>query len=293
MEIQYKSVNSLEEIANDATALIPAQDYKINLLLAYELPVNELIRNELLDVQDTARQWSAEECPENLYFNHGKYRVGGVENIINELKIKPSSNRALYSLIDQKTIMNSGDNPIPSFMIFQSILDNGILYCNIYLRALEVSKFLRINLEEIRLNIEEISRSTLDFRKVRLTILACRAHHVPNFNSLEKPKLDLMSQYQIMTMIRDNKGEFIRSVEQMANIQTVPSSQSIKYILEIVDGEWRADNKGRIISILSDTVSKIDELVMLRRQHSHHERVSELSHNISESLRTLVGEFSV
>ncbi|WP_323955553.1 hypothetical protein [Aeromonas caviae] len=292
MEIEYKSVTTLEEIANDAAALIPAHDYKINLLLAYELPANDLIRNELLDVQDTARQWSAEQCPENLYFNHGQYRVNGVKNIINELQIKPSSNRAIYSLIDQKTIMDSGDNPIPSFMLFQSILDDGVLYCNIYLRALEVSKFLRINLEEIRLNIEEISRSTLNFQKVKLTILACRAHHVPNFNPLEKPKLDLMSQYQIMTMIRDNRDEFIRNVAQMANIQTVPSSKSIKYILEIVDGEWKAENKGRIKSLLSDTVSKIDELVMLRRQHSHHDRVNELSRNISDTLRVLVGEFS-
>lgn len=292
MEIEYTQVNNLEEIASNALARIEADDYKINFLLSYELNANELIQNSLLDVQEKAQQWAADECPENLYFNHGQYKVGGVENIINELKEKPSSNRALYSLIDQKTIMDSGDNPIPSFMIFQSILENGTLYCNVYFRALEVSNFLRINLEEIRLNIEKIYQSTLAFSKVRLVIFACRAHHVPNFNSLEKPNLDLLSQYQILKMLKDNKEEFIQNIEKMAEVQTVLSSKSIKHIQEIVEGEWQGTNKIRIMSILKDTSLKIDELVALRKLHSHDIRVNSLSSQISNNLRTLAVEFS-
>ncbi|OCH58392.1 hypothetical protein A6D98_17170 [Aliivibrio fischeri] len=292
MEIEYTDASSLETIATDACARIDADAYKINFLLAYELPTQSLIRNALLDVQEKAQQWAADECPENLYFNHGQYKVGGVENIINELKEKPSSNRALYSLIDQKTIMDSGDSPIPSFMIFQSILDNGTLYCNVYLRALEVSKFLRINLEEIRLNIEKISQSTLTFSKVRLVILACRAHHVPNFNSLEKPNLDLMSQYQILKMMKEDRTEFVRNIQQMAEVQTVLSSESIKHIKELIEGEWQETNKPRLISILDSIETKIDELIHLRKQHSHDERVNQLSSQVSDKLRELATEFS-
>ncbi|TGZ32498.1 hypothetical protein EQ875_03902 [Photobacterium damselae subsp. damselae] len=292
MEIQYKEVASLEAIASEACERIAANQYEINLLLAYELPTQAIVEYPLLDVRETAKQWAADVCPDNLYFNHGQYNVGGVDNIINELKEKPSSNRAIYSLIDQSTIMNSGDKPIPSFMIFQSILDDNTLYCNVYLRALEVSKFLRINLEEIRLNISKISASTLRFSKVRLVILACRAHHIPNFNPLEKPKLDLMSQYQIMRMMNDTPEDFIRNLRKMSEVQTVLSSQSIKHILELVEGEWSGINKSRLVSLLKETISLIDELIKLRKQHSHDMRVNSLGADISQKLSTLAEEFS-
>ena len=87
-----------------------------------------------------------------LHINHGSYIGDGLEHIIDELKNKPSSNRALFSLISQKDISKSGDNPIPSFMIFQTCIDDNILYCSVYFRALEVSTFLRINTEEFVLN---------------------------------------------------------------------------------------------------------------------------------------------
>ncbi|WP_241006683.1 hypothetical protein [Serratia liquefaciens] len=114
--IEYKPISSLESIASDACSSINPDEYKINLILSYEISTASLIENVLSDVHQLAKQWSADECPQNLYFNHGQYKVGGVDNIISELKEKPSSNRALYSLINQETIMNSGDNPIPSFL---------------------------------------------------------------------------------------------------------------------------------------------------------------------------------
>jgi hypothetical protein len=292
LELEYKQTASLETIASDACAAIEANGYKINLLLSYELPAQDLVRNALSDVQEKAQQWSADKCPENLYFNHGQFKVDGVDNIINELKEKPSSNRALYSLIDQKTIMESGDSPIPSFMLFQSILDDETLYCNVYLRALEVSTFLRINLEEIRLNIEKIARSSLSFTTVRLVILACRAHHVPNFNPLEKPNLDLMSQYQILSMMKDDRPTFIRNVEQMAEVQTVLSSTSIQHILELVEGEWNQANKPRLISLLKQAIGYIKQLEEFRKQHSHDDRLKELSSLISNNLKLIAEEFA-
>ncbi|HBJ0691097.1 TPA: hypothetical protein N8095_004045 [Escherichia coli] len=289
--IEYKKISSLESIASDACSSIKPDEYKINLILAYEISTASLIENVLSDVHQLAEQWSADECPKNLYFNHGQYKVGGVDNIINELKEKPSSNRALYSLINQETIMNSGDDPIPSFMLFQCVLEHRVLYCNVYLRALEVSKFLRINLEEIRINIEKISNSSLSFDSVRLVIFACRAHHVPNFNPLEKPKLDLLSQYQMLTMLKHDRSELARALEQMAGVQTVIKSKSLCDLYEIVNGEWSESNKQLLLSLLGNTIEEIEELHAIRKQHSHHERVSALNSSISKKLNNIAREF--
>ncbi|NOE59980.1 hypothetical protein GU261_07435 [Vibrio cholerae] len=66
MEIQYKKVLSLEAIASEACERIAANQYGINLLLAYELPTQTIVENPLLDVQETAKQWAADVCPDNL-----------------------------------------------------------------------------------------------------------------------------------------------------------------------------------------------------------------------------------
>jgi hypothetical protein len=197
----------------------------------------------------------------------------------------------IFTLVTKKLLLMKG-SWLKLYLTTLKNTEDGTLYCNVYLRALEVSKFLRINLEEIRLNIEKISQSTLSFSKVRLVILACRAHHVPNFNPLEKPKLDLMSQYQILKMMNDNRAEFIRYIEQMAEVQTVLTSKSIQLILELVEGEWKGGNKLRLESVLRDTIAQIDELVVLRKQHSHHERLRLLGASISDKFRVLVEEIS-
>jgi thymidylate synthase len=88
--------------------------------------------------------------PPSLYINHGEYITSdGIVHIINELKLKQTSNRALLSLINQEDIIGSGDNPIPSFMVLQFSLEGEELYVTTYFRALEVANFLNVNLEEI------------------------------------------------------------------------------------------------------------------------------------------------
>jgi thymidylate synthase len=291
-EIEYKKVDALEEVATEACAAIRENDYRINMLLAYELSADNLIKNKLMDVHNKAVEWDADECPKNLYFNHGQFKVGAVDNIVSELKKKNSSNRALYSLIDQETIMDSGDKPIPSFMIFQSILDGEVLYCNVYFRALEVSNFLRINLEEIRLNIESIGKSSLNFTTVRLSILSCRAHHVPNFNALERPKLDLLSPVKLCLMLQKDKSSVVPLIREMAEVRTSLNSESIGYILDYVEGEWQGSNKNKLVDMLKKTIENIDELELLRREHSHHDRLDSLTLSVSGSLKSIAEEVS-
>lgn len=61
--IEYKKISSLESIASDACSSIKPDEYKINLILAYEISTTSLIENVLSDVHQLAEQWSADECP--------------------------------------------------------------------------------------------------------------------------------------------------------------------------------------------------------------------------------------
>jgi hypothetical protein len=95
-----------------------------------------------------------------------------------------------------------------------------------------------------------------------------------------------------MKMMNDDRENFIRNLRKMSEVHTVLNSQSIKHILELVEGEWPEANKIRLVSLLKETISSIDELIKLRKQHSHDTRVSSLGAEISQKLRSLAEEFA-
>lgn len=99
--------------------------------------------------------------------NDGR-RINGYEHVINELKQKQTSRRALISLISTEHIVNSGDSPIPSYMLSQFQICNDTLYVTEYFRAMEVQNFYPINLGETYLFINDLIRSLPDIKKIML-----------------------------------------------------------------------------------------------------------------------------
>jgi hypothetical protein len=175
----------------------------INYIASAELSSNSIRNEPIPGVTEKAKKWAQETVPEELIINHGSFIGEGMEHVISELDRKPDGNRALYSLINQENIIGKGDRPIPSFMVFQCVVVEKILYCTAYFRALEVSNFLRINLEEMRLNICRIL-DTVNVGKVRLSIFTFSAYNNPEQIPLEKCELDRLSSLDLADRFDDN-----------------------------------------------------------------------------------------
>ncbi|TFH88464.1 hypothetical protein EQG41_01090 [Billgrantia azerbaijanica] len=292
MDVSYRKVASLEEVAAVACEAVPPGNYVINFFTAFHITLKQLQATPLRDVESDARDWSSPNCPQHLYFNHGQYIKGGVEYIGEELKRKPSSNRALYSLINQSDVINSEDNPIPSFMIFQTTLKEGCLYCTVYFRALEVSKFLRINLEEIRQNILQLKSVSVSFDSVKVLIIGFRAHHTIGFNPLVKPEIDQLSSLDILNILETDKLKMRSLLMEKSDATTVIDTTSLKSMLECIQKrDLHFPNQSRLISLLEEAVFKSEELMGLRKLHSHSEEVTELTARLSNVLKELSQEF--
>lgn len=297
MEIEYKKISDLEIIATDANSAIPDNNYKFNSYLAYEIDVNNLINGELSDVSDEAKMWAAGSCPEELYINHGSYIQDGMKHIIEELKHKPSSNRALFSLISQHHILNSGDDPIPSFMLLQTNIKDDILYCTTYFRAIEVSVFLRINLEEIRQKLAEIYHSIPNFKIVRLVIFSFRAYKNSSINPLRKAKIDLLTPIKIYKLLRCNPamlGDLLREKAKQSTVIYTASLEALREALSEYDPV--KENKDKydiniVKNFLDSAIKTSKELKKLRKLHSHHELISEITDNLSKKLNDIAKEF--
>jgi hypothetical protein len=294
-DIKYTKVDSLESLADEVNLKAKDSEGIHNLVVTCSISADNLKSNSLLDVTDDAKKWIDVECPDDLHINHGQYVKGGMEHIITELKSKPSSNRALYSLISQDHISLSGDKPIPSFLIFQTKWVGSELYASVYLRALETHRFLRINLEEIRLRLVQILESVNQIKSVNLCIHSFYAYCNTSIVPLIKPKIDLLNSPTMGKILRLEPQNMFKLLEEKSNNSTVVDLTAIQMIKDIIvaDPPDRLDSdKEHILLMLDDCIKKGNILKTRRETTSHCEDLEKISTDFSSSLLELAKRLS-
>ena len=296
---EYKNITSFEEIIKLSKSEIVSDEYKMNFNIKVEFDI-DLIENSLNDVHDLAVDFQNPKCPDNLHMNHGEHihkKNDGIQNIIDELKNKKNSNRAIISLINQEDIVGSGDNPIPSFMILQfSIENNNTLYLTLYFRALEVSKFLRINIEEIRIIIENIKTEIVNIDKVFLNIIAFRAYVEEDINPLQRAELDLLISKKIFGILKKEPKELIKLLEEKKTSSTIIEYKSYQDIIEWMEDTDSADDihkgimKPIIKKLFKDIVEISIEIEDIRTKSSHSHDINSKQCNYKDKLDELIKE---
>lgn len=149
-----------------------------------------------------AEMWEAPQLDQDvLYFNHGTFfsteqYPSGIDYIIHEFGEKTTSNRAVLSTINSKGISKTAsDALLPSLLSIQAgfDLDQTTLHIVMNLRALEASRFLKINICEALLLSRQI-HSKYPFKKIEVEISAFRVQIVAQFGCFLKAKLDTLAQ---------------------------------------------------------------------------------------------------
>jgi len=275
--------NVLYELRDEAVKEL-SNGHRFNWKLERVFDASDLKEMELFDVADEAAKWRLLVAPVELYFSHRQYYGDGVQHIVRELKDKPTSNRALYSLLGQNVISGSGDEPIPSFMSLQCQIEGDTLYCTCCFRALEVGKFLLVNLEEIRQTLVEIQMGVPHFSKVHLTIFAFHAYVDANRRPLTKPEIEVISSIQLLTLL--TKGAKVQPVSKLSalldelseTLSAVSSKplQSLEDILRVDTPGIALDDKllkrkAQLLDALPRAIKAADDLAQLRKSASRGE----------------------
>ena len=251
------TVRSIDQITRNAVVQCKNSNPAHNLLLQHEFAAGLLDEHLPLHIEELAAKWQDKKTPRDLHINHGAFihkHGDGIIHIVEELRLKGDSNRALWSLISMDDIVGSGDVALPSFLILQFALLKETLLCTAYFRALEVARFLPINLGEIFLVMRRIRNAFPQIKRVKLTIHAFRAYVSENFDCLTVSSLDLQKPGRIAARLqkrdlnqvrawlfekmRESTVVLTRAVEEMHNyLLTAPkdirSSYSSKFITEL------------------------------------------------------------
>lgn len=208
-------LENLYDLWKKANEACPKGESVSNLILNGKFPVSELSSPWINLRKEKAREWQSNPKPDNLKFSHGEYinnfQSGkfktGVEFLIAELKQKPDSNRACWSLLTMHELVNTAtDRSIPSFMALQVglSLETKTILLTSYYRAQEVHKFLYINMAEACLVIEQILSSLgYPITHFELTIHAFHAYQDEGASSLEKADIDTLTGIAISMNLAD------------------------------------------------------------------------------------------
>lgn len=213
------------------------------------------------DYSTLAENWQSDSCPQILYFSHGQQyynqerKEPGISYIIDTLKTKPTSSRAVLSTISMKDIDGTEDYFLPSLMVIQFGFDSqntDTLMITIYLRALEASRFLKINICEI-LHLAKQVRKQLPFEYLDVNINAFRVQIEEEFSCFIKSELDRLATDEL----------------QKRDIQEYVRCKDYKKIISLLEGKYK-HTETVVVSQGIDELIKSIEWVNSRTELEHY-----------------------
>ncbi|OBZ07550.1 hypothetical protein A8L34_25795 [Bacillus sp. FJAT-27264] len=295
--IEYSPIENFQQIIDMSKSLIHGEKYRYNFMIGVSFDIRLVQRVQIQSHLSWAEKFQQINKPDDLYVNHGEY-IGdeGIRFVIEELKRKPKSNRAMISLISQQHIVRSGDDPIPSFNIVQFGIEDKQLYITVYFRALEVSTFLKINLEEIRLITHQIQMAIRGLEQVNLLIHSFRGYILEDINTLVRPKIEQLKETHLLRILETDIPKLLSMLrEKHATYSTVVDNQSLYSIKanltdEIVNQNINPRLKDRyVLDQLDECISLDERLKELRKGTSHDAELDETHRQFKDSLEKLIG----
>jgi thymidylate synthase/predicted MPP superfamily phosphohydrolase len=300
---QY-SGSSLKEtydrVVLDIKRLDCIHNLKMNIATKYELFEKEL-RDSFSDFVEIAKDWQENMVPESLYYNHGQYMqskgIWGIDYIIDELKNKATSSRAIIPLINFDDVVDSGDQFLPSLDIMQFGFSDDMkskIFVTIYLRALEVNHFLKINLCEVYLMVKSIIDEIRSIEEVDITILAFKAQYKEKYGCFRKARIDTLSEAKLTRLLSNNNYQEIISLlkEKLELNETVIQDKGLNGLKNAIE-ELTSEQKcsSLLLEKVENTLKQLDLLMREREKTSNYKEIEKIEQLATASMNDLIAEF--
>ncbi|GAU78539.1 metallophosphoesterase [Fusibacter sp. 3D3] len=276
--------------------------YNLKVTLSSEFNSFEKeIQTYFSDIIPVACDWQSQSVPESLYYNHGKYMqsesIWGMDYIIQELMNKSTSSRAIIPLIDFNMVANSKDRFLPSLDIIQfGFADDqrSELFLTLYLRALEVKHFLKINICEAYIMAQQLKDKIRSIQRINLTIVAYKAQYKENYGCFRKAQIDSVTESDLtMSIIEKDFKAVIDMLEEKIDLsETVIQDHGLENLNKAL---LAVSNKGKcsreLYSKTEIILKKLGELKVEREKTSDYNAIEKIEHDVTTAIRNLINEF--
>lgn len=303
-KINYFEGTSLPDLYAESVTNVKAASAINNLCLDLSCEIKTFLE----DVEglfpreiDLAKLWIEDKLPDSMYYNHAQYMnkgsKRGMDYILSELSNKSTSSRAIIPLINMADVVDSGDGHLPSLDIIQFGFDNesrSRLYLTVYLRALEVNHFLKINICEMYHLIKMVQDTFRSAKWLNLNIIAFRAQYKENFGCFMKAKIDSITPYKLTAIVMKKEIPLLIDMlmEKRGLAETVVNATGIESfaaaLLETKDGEKFDVYTEDLINKSQHLASLYKNLGEARRRTSLHAEIEIIEHKIASYLDNIV-----
>lgn len=285
------------QIVADAKKFGVLPNMSLNINMSYQA-FNEQIEQIFHEQINTAALWQeTERVPDSLYYNHGQYMkhndVTAIDFVIEELNSKATSSRAIIPLINFKMVVESGDGFLPSFNLVQFGFlaeDKTHLLVTLYLRALEVNHFLRINICEIYLMCKQIANQIRSIKKISVNILAFKAQYKENFGCFKRAEIDKIDESEITLLLHDNLDNIVSLLEEKRDLnETVIENKGITSFFKAL----QAINKRHAVKMVLLEQSKcildtMNELKLEREKTSNYTSIRLIENDLDVQFNEII-----
>lgn len=253
-----------------------------------------------------AEMWEQESVPDELYFNHGSYfktdGITGIDFVKDQLNKKPTSNRIVLPTYNMEKVVQSLDDSIylPSLehIQFGRTQKKGELFVHMCFRALEASRFFKINICEIAYILGEIrkGKNAVDFEKVKIIISAFRVQVKDHFNCFLKAEIDKIDPSYLDAKVSHGKIEELCELlrEKKDGVETITKVDGIRTVYKAMKASNAEAGKNAPIYYGEEMLHMFEELLeVYRNLDDIHRRSSVTSTEEKEcekAIERLLGE---
>jgi len=309
----YFTGNNIKEIYHNLQEELKHSSILYNVVLYGTFKLNEFEKdvNALLDetqdfdfsYRELAAKWQASNRPNELHFNHGEYfqdknKKDGVQYIADTLREKPTSNKAILVTVDTDEIMQGETKGfLPSLISVQFGIDENNpekLYVTVSLRALEASRFLKINIGESLYLIKKI-KSALNWpiKEIEFTLHAFRTQLKNSFSCFVKADIDQDQDRVFSLGVQKKCNELINLLENKKKYNdTVIVEDGIRTIYDsFIKANKFYDDVNYGSEVLNSAKELLDAYEELKKVHSKSSVATESEEKeavAKEKLNTLI-----
>lgn len=269
----------------------------INVVAKYDNFEREIL-GDFSESLIAAKDWQERFIPENLYYNHGTYMkyedVWGLDYVVKELKAKATSSRAIIPLINFADVSKSKDNFLPSLDIIQVGFNEESktkLLLTIYMRALEVNHFLKINLCELFLIIKKIKDEIRSIDMVEINVFAFRAQYKEKYGCFKKAEIDQLSESKLLSLIYNGNYECIINllIEKLDLSETVIQDTGIERLKSAIS--TAVDEKKcskELLDYNKKVIEKLYKLKIEREKTSNYDQIEVLENELTRAISEFI-----
>lgn len=259
---------------------------------------------------ELGEMWEATEIPPQLYFNHGVFfkteEDDGIDFLVKELKKKPTSNRIILPAYNMQKVIDSLEDKIylPSLVSLQFGVVDGTLTVHMYFRALEASRFLKINICEIYYILTQLENKGIIFDRVDIVISAFKVQKRDKFNCFLKAEIDELDSVGICAKVMDGKIDEISELiqEKCDAMETITKMDGISNMYHSMEASNKSargeDYPAEILDNLRNTLKtyeKLDKIHHMRseiteEEKQYEEEICKLLGNTISALKTMRGK---